>query len=190
MNFPIYTHSGEMIDRIDRAINPRQLNIWDIAWGLSNICRFSGQCAFYTVGGHSILVSQWIEKHGGTPQEALWGLLHDASEAYIQDIPMPIKCKLPLYYKYEARFMKAICDRFGLPRKQPAIVHTADMAMLEIEKIDLFCEKLLPWINKHPYQAFLDRFYELGGQHHNVQSEPARGHSKRSSKVRRGKGTP
>jgi 5'-deoxynucleotidase YfbR-like HD superfamily hydrolase len=62
----------------------------DIAHGLANICRYSGQCSsFYSVAEHSILVSETAK---GFEFEAL---LHDAAEAFLGDITRPLKQMLP-----------------------------------------------------------------------------------------------
>jgi hypothetical protein len=161
---PVCTMSGLQISNIDKPIEPSDIWLADIAYGLSNIARFSGQSKFFTVAAHSIMVSEWIERNGGTPQEALWGLLHDASEAYINDLVLPVKVHCPEYYKIESNFMKAICKRFKLPQKQPDIVTTADYAVLVDEKKNLFGRGSYPWIGKHPKKEFIRRFYELGGK--------------------------
>jgi hypothetical protein len=162
--YNIFLHSGDQIKGVDGPIDPSRIHIEDIAHGLSNLCRFSGQCSFYTVAAHSIEVSRWIQDHGGTALEALWGLLHDASEAYITDMPMPVKIFCPQYYVIETAFMKAVCRRFNLPLLQPEIVYRADVARLEIEKVNLFENEIrFPFIKMHPVSAFLHRFSELGG---------------------------
>ena len=63
--------------------SPEQIEIVDIAHGLSMVCRFSGQCPyFYSVAEHCIHVTNVLP-----PSLKLEGLLHDASEAYLADLP-------------------------------------------------------------------------------------------------------
>jgi len=64
----------------------------DIAHHLAHIGRYTGACSYlWSVGAHSLEVSRRIALAGGTFTAQLQGLLHDASEAYLVDIPRPIK---------------------------------------------------------------------------------------------------
>lgn len=111
------------------------LRIEDIAHALSNLCRFGGRCRrFYSVAEHSIMVSQLSD-----PEDALWGLLHDASEAYLVDIPRPIKHlpEMKGYRDLEARVQAAIIKTFGLPPGEPTSVKRADQLALRTEAKDL-----------------------------------------------------
>lgn len=82
----------------------------DIAHALSMTCRYGGHVSrFYSVAEHSLLVSLYCD-----PADALDGLLHDATEAYMQDLVRPVKNMLPEYKAMEERLMTAIAIRFGL----------------------------------------------------------------------------
>ena len=111
--------------------NPEKILIEDIAHALAHQCRFAGHtCIFYSVAEHSVHVSQLC-----LPEHALWGLLHDGSEAYLVDLPRPLK-QLPEFAPYreaERRLQRAVAARFGLPEDQPASVTEADDTMLWIE---------------------------------------------------------
>lgn len=127
----LLTASGRKFDPVDPQ--PDMIDLVDIAAGLSNECRFAGQCRFfYSVAQHSVLVSQLV------PQEdAFEALLHDAAEAYIKDIPAPVKRLLPDYRALEARIEGAIRARFGLPADESPSIKHADLVLLATERRDL-----------------------------------------------------
>jgi hypothetical protein len=155
--------------------HPSDFDIVDIAHALSLQCRFGGHCReFYSVAEHSVRVS-----HACALEDALWGLLHDASEAYLVDIPRPAKVHLPEYLRMEQRVMAAICTRWNLPAKMPLSVHEADESILAMEARDLMYPNayktwdlsisppegefiLQPLSPKQAEEAFLARFTELG----------------------------
>lgn len=61
--------------------------IEDIAHALSLKCRFGGHVKkFYSVAEHCVRVMKILK-----PADQLWGLMHDAAEAYLPDIAAPIK---------------------------------------------------------------------------------------------------
>lgn len=113
----------------------------DIAHALSNQCRFSGHTrVHYSVAEHSVRVSELLERWGEGREVQLWGLLHDASEAYLVDLPTPLKLDERIgtpYREAEARLMLAVCERFGLPTLEPEAVHGADATLLATEARDL-----------------------------------------------------
>lgn len=131
----ITTISGLRLDLLQPAED--SIHILDIAQGLSLQCRFAGQLAeFYSVAQHSVLVSRLVP-----PADALWGLMHDASEAYTSDVQAPIKHS-PLmsgFRMIEAGLMKVIARRFGLSEEMPASVKDADQVALATELHDLRC---------------------------------------------------
>src|SRR5688572_3506421 len=79
----------------------QDIRIEDIAHGLAAVSRFAGHTRTpYSVGQHCYHASQILEGQGG-PRAALYGLLHDASEAYLGDVPRPLK-KLSTFDAFRA----------------------------------------------------------------------------------------
>ena len=169
----IQTHSGRRFNPTNP--NPNAIVIQDIAHALSMQCRFSGHCKkFYSVAQHSVLVS-----HICNDEDALWGLLHDASEAYLVDVPRPLKKsgKFQAYLDFEDQMQKAVCKRFGLPYEEPPSVKRADTKLLATEARDLMSPLHSDWVQQvtplpftieawSPDKAkdmFMQRFFELIG---------------------------
>lgn len=167
----IATYSGKRFYPLD----PRQedIDINDIIHALSNLCRFGGHCTqFYSVAQHSVLVSLMCAQ-----DDALWGLLHDASEAYIVDVPTPLKrCnEFEFYREAEKNLMSTICDVFGLDRDEPPSVKLADKRILATEARDLtmtegrgwatsaepFEFHIKPWTPDVSRVKFISRLHEL-----------------------------
>lgn len=158
-------------------LDPRRedVNIVDIAHSLSNTCRFIGHCnSFYSVAQHSVLVS-----HACDRKDALWGLLHDASEAYVCDIPPQIKKspELAAYGRIERAVLDCVCSRFGLRRLEPPSVKSADRRMFATEARDMTVLKgrqvttgaepfdftIDPWDPETAFIRYIARFNELTG---------------------------
>ncbi|MGD0775965.1 MAG: phosphohydrolase [Candidatus Solibacter sp.] len=111
--------------------NPEKILVEDIAHALAHQCRFGGHAStFYSVAEHSVHVSKLCPA-----EDALWGLLHDASEAYLVDLARPLKLlpEFAAYREAERRLQCAVAVRFGLLPDQPASVTEADDTMLWIE---------------------------------------------------------
>jgi len=138
------TFSGRQFWPLDPR--PEEIFIEDIAHALSMACRYAGHCKrFYSVAEHSVLVSWHL------PRELrLWGLLHDASEAYLVDVPRPLKPSLPGYYDLEAAVMAQVCERFGLPVEMPPRVKEIDNRILVDESQQNMAPCVVPW--NLPYQ--------------------------------------
>lgn len=118
---------------------PEQINIMDIATALSRECRYAGHAShFYSVAQHSVLCSRIVP-----PELSIEALLHDAAEAYLKDIPSPLKVLLPDYKLLEARFEQAIRVHFGLPELHSPAVKEADNILLVTEIRDLFGGRVL-----------------------------------------------
>ena len=85
----IMTQTGRMF--FFENPHPRSIVIEDIAHALSQICRFTGHTkCHYSVAEHCVRVSWLAETKYGKPY-AKEGLLHDASEAYMNDLNGPLK---------------------------------------------------------------------------------------------------
>lgn len=87
-----------------------EIDIRDIAHALSLTCRFGGHCSkFYSVAEHSILVAEQV-----IPELKLSALLHDAHEAYLHDVPRPIKQDIAGYRELADRIQKVIEKKFNI----------------------------------------------------------------------------
>jgi hypothetical protein len=167
------TYTGKRFWPLDPSIE--DICIEDIAASLSKLCRYGGHTRFfYSVAEHSVLVSQFV------PDElALWGLLHDASEAYLSDMVKPLKNGLPSYRNLEFQIMRLIAEKFNLiPFPQPEAISKIDKAILRDEqlkvmrpcKFDWWCTGDKPigaeisgWKPERAECEFLRRFNNLKG---------------------------
>lgn len=135
----IQTLSGKKFDYVNATVD--DIEIEDIATALSHICRFAGHLPeFYSVAQHSVLCSQLVP-----PEFAFEALMHDAAEAYCQDIPAPLKALLPDYRRIEAFVDELIRFKFDLPLAQSAVVKYADLTMLATERRDLEIDDGTVW---------------------------------------------
>ena len=129
------TFSGVKINPLDPEAW-KLMNVKDIAHASSNICRFGGHCnKFYPLAQHCVLVSYMCD-----PEDALAGLLHDGSEAYISDIVRPVKETemFEFYRKIESKLEWDVVKRFGLKEPMPKSVKEADMEVVVWEAKNLF----------------------------------------------------
>jgi len=115
----ILTHSGIKFDVMNP--DPDLIRIEDIAYSLARLARFNGHIPNCSVARHSIHVSLLVPA-----DDAMWGLLHDAAEAYIGDIPAPLKRCLPKFQEIEGRITRAVAERFDMDMPIPETVHEAD----------------------------------------------------------------
>lgn len=150
-------------------------DIEEIAHALSHMNRFAGHTyTFYSVAQHCVIASYLVER--GFEMEAL---LHDASEAYVVDVPSPLKKIIgPVYNEIEGKCQAALSKQFGIRYPFPEPVHKIDMFMLALEKRDLMVRDSVEWpfingIDVSPHQPitpvgprearqmFLDRYDTL-----------------------------
>lgn len=151
--------------------DPDEVDVLDVAHSLAMQCRYNGHVrSFYSVAEHCVLVSRVV-----APEHALWGLLHDATEAYVGDMVRPLKVHMPAYRAAEDRVMDAIATRYGLVGPMPAEVKEADTRLLLDERDALlgpsparwdvdgepFGVRIEAWSPERAEAAYLSRFYEL-----------------------------
>ena len=183
--------SGRRLDLLDPS--PVDVEIEDIAHGLSRVARWNGQTSghwAYNVAQHSLLVEAIAGQQGLPERWWLAALLHDAAEYVVGDLVTPFKAAVGLDYKeLENRLTATIRIRFGLPAVLPqsaaAAIKRADRAAAWLEAVHLagFGEAeakryfgrppkvpqslakkyLTPWPPADAKSRYLARFAELGG---------------------------
>lgn len=174
----ILTASGLYVNPLE--LKPAQIRLLDVAHALSHQCRFTGHTSsFYSVAEHSVRVVWWLRNQGASRADQQWGLLHDASEAYLIDMARPLKVD-PYFGKAyrgaEGRAMAVVCEAFGLPAKAPELVHKADAALLAAERRDLLPAGgewvvldgvepapgvIVPWSPRLAKRRFIDEYVRL-----------------------------
>lgn len=107
----ITTYTGKHFD--PTAPDAKLFDVRDIAHALSLTCRGNGHVkTFFSVGQHCVNCALEAEQSGLSPRVVLACLLHDASEAYMSDVPRPFKQALPSYVEAEERLLDMIYEKF------------------------------------------------------------------------------
>ncbi|MDB3878878.1 HD family hydrolase [Amylibacter sp.] len=137
--------SGRRLDLLNPS--PMDIEIEDIAHGLSFVARWNGQTFGkfpYSVAEHSVFVEKLFFKTNPQidPKWRLAALLHDAPEYVIGDMISPVKSSVGQGYSdMDERLTAAIHQRFGLPSKIPNVIKKqikrADTASAWLEAIQL-----------------------------------------------------
>lgn len=156
-----------------------QIDIIDIAHALSHMPRFAGHTEkLYSVAQHSVVVSAVLERMEQPPIVQFEGLLHDASEAYMMDLPMPIKRlpELEAYRRLESDLIDRIYHHFNIRQAHDQLVKTADIVALATEARDLMGNpqdwpslegvvpipaRIVPLLPSEAKIIFLERYLEL-----------------------------
>ena len=140
----IQTYTGKQFWPLDPR--PEDIDLVDVAHALSQQCRFSGHTnVFFSVAQHSVNVAEYLKREEHPLETQRWGLLHDASEAYVVDVPRPMKRMLPDYIAAENVVQSIIANRFDLCWPMPEAVHHADNVMLASEAKYLLKPPPAPW---------------------------------------------
>jgi len=149
--------SGRRLDLLDPT--PMDIEIEDIAHGLSFVARWNGQTIgdfAYSVAEHSLLVERLYARlnRNASARWRLAALLHDAPEYVIGDMISPVKAAVgPGYEDLDKRLAAAIHIRFGLPAAIPVAVKR------QIKKAD----RISAWMEATEIAGFTraeaDRFF-------------------------------
>lgn len=137
--------SGRRLDLLDPT--PMDIEIEDIAHGLSFVARWNGQTRgdyAYSVAEHSLLV-ETVFGRLAPKADLKWrlaALLHDAPEYVIGDMISPVKAAVgPGYKALDERLEAAIHIKFGLPAKVPAatkkLIKKADQVSAWMEAVNI-----------------------------------------------------
>lgn len=142
----IQTFTGKQIFPLDPR--PNVYDILDVAAALSKLTRYNGHCLkFYSVAEHCVLMYlHAYDVLGVRDLRVLRAILmHDASEAYLIDVPRPIKPSLGGYIEIEANLMMAIAARFDFAWPLPEIVKELDTRILNDEMRQAMAPPPSPW---------------------------------------------
>ena len=140
----IMTHSKKMFDPLHPDVS--LIDIEDIAHALSMLCRANGHFrSFYSVGQHCIWCAKEAQARGYDRRVVLACLLHDAVEAYMSDVPRPLKSMLPEYVAVEERLLHKIYEKYlgsDLTAEEAALVKAVDDDVLYYDLKELLHETM------------------------------------------------
>jgi hypothetical protein len=184
----IETQSGKHVNPLH--LYDQEIDIKDIARPLSFLCRYVGQCRrFYSVGQHSIHVADMVDGARGINQEwtlerhnqtCLAALLHDAAEAYTNDISRPVKYAVKGFKEIEDVILGRITIHFRLEGADWTLIKKMDNILLATEAFELMPSQGKGWYLPEPrdesldhlpdlsmeavYGIFMERFVKFGGK--------------------------
>jgi len=176
----IQTYTGRKFRPLDARAE--DVDVADIAHALALKCRFNGHCReFYSVAEHSVRVSRLMVPQGR--ELGMWGLMHDAAEAYLADIGGPIKKAFHVhrgdavetFEAAEDRLLAVIAEALGFAVIDYEMVREADLVLLVTEARDLLgappeswdmpqralAAKIVPMTSAEAEAAFLEQYWGL-----------------------------
>jgi 5'-deoxynucleotidase YfbR-like HD superfamily hydrolase len=173
----IQTHTGLKFDYVRDYWEHDDICITDIAVTISRAPRYCGHTLLLScVAQHCVHVSEYIAMCRGSIRDQFVGLLHDATEAYLTDMPSPAKALMPEYVKLERSIWVRISHKYlgEVIDPLPPIVKQADQALLVAEAWDSFeypplenwtdkyCDRanfdIVPWPELYAKKCFLEKF--------------------------------
>jgi len=139
------THTGRKF----WVARPRleDITVLDIAHALALKCRYNGHCrSFYSVAEHSTTLALYARHIGLPASTQLQLLMHDGNEAYLPDVPRPIKHFFPDLILMEKAIDALIREFCHLPDELPEEVHQFDSRILHDEKVQVMLPSGNKWI--------------------------------------------
>ncbi|KKL92281.1 hypothetical protein LCGC14_1886250 [marine sediment metagenome] len=140
---------------------PEEVHVSDVANGLALDCRYAGQGAvdrYYSVAEHSFHMTCYAQRLGWPPGALLATLLHDAAEAYLNDLPRAVKRAVGTGYTWvEGRVQAAVEQRFGVEQEAKewkSRIKSLDNRIIANEKAAIM---------RHPQPWAFDQYASLDG---------------------------
>lgn len=156
----------------------KDFHISDVAHALSLICRGNGHVkTFFSVGQHCINCALEAEARGFSRRVILACLLHDASEAYMSDVPRPFKKYLKEYEVFEERLLSLVYEKYlgsDLTEEEQCLVKQIDNEILAYDLfylLDEGMEEELPELKRElsyevrPFEAVEREYLEMFGKY-------------------------
>lgn len=152
----------------------KDFHISDVAHALSLICRGNGHVKqFFSVGQHCIDCALEAEARGYSKRVVLACLLHDASEAYMSDVPRPFKKYLKDYAVFEDRLLSLVYRKYlgsDVSEEEQGLIKQIDNDVLAYDLLYLLgegCEEDLPDMkreisyNARPFEEVEQEYMQL-----------------------------
>jgi hypothetical protein len=142
--FEIETYTGRFVDTC--APESSTICVEDIAHALAQTCRYGGHSkVFFSVAEHAVFVSRRLERQGAPIRTQIAGLHHDDAEAFLGDIPRPLKPLLGEGYKSLSDAMdRAIVQALVLPAGTVALYHDDAVRLADSWSLFIEAQALLP----------------------------------------------
>lgn len=156
----IQTYTGIIFFPMDPRVE--DIELIDVAHALSNKARFTGHTRkFYSTCEHSLRVSNHLESQGACLMDQYIGLHHDDSDAYLPDIPTPLKY-LPefAWFREIEKKVEAVCyEKFGCVVTDYSVIKNSDVVLLLTEKRDLMPVRNGDWKHAYSQEAIPPPYY-------------------------------
>jgi len=166
-----YNCEGRKVDPFD--LKPKDIDLEDIALRLARIHRWAA-AAPYTVAEHSLACACLVRDDGFAEHVQRWALMHDAAEAWLGDVPAPLRDGLvwiggPSYDEAEEAILAALCRRWPILLTESTALSVGELLTtrntvaiadqrLRADEDDLFFGPAIPSENRRPLLCRIDPY--------------------------------